>query len=754
VVALLFHVLLSLAVVQAPPGRVVGTVTDAESGTPLPGATIALSDLSQGTTADARGRYVLTDVPPGPQHIVVRFLGYAPRVLHALVPREGELAINVALRATPLRLQTIEVRPSIAIRGLEQESVAYPDRSLSMAAVRTDPVLAEPDALEALGGGEVVVSPESPTGLHIRGGASDQTGFVLDGVPVLSPYHAAGLFGAWNPDALTGVTLSTSGPSSVGWPAALGGTVAAETREPGPRVDVQGALSTSQARATVAGPVGKTGVGFLLSLRSGFPSGIGGDPDPSLLRGETADRLATVQLPALGGELRLLGYDNDNEVSTAAVANTEDNGGALVRNRFAWHGRSLGSDWQRGTDRARLRVTLWHAGADADVDWLARSGTLAMASARQDLGALVSLERRARVLRTLLGLRIERSRATYATMPSDAASSTYALRSEATVASAFVRGTLSLGRRLELDLGATATAAGGVAPRLDPGVQVRWLATHGLTLFGGYDRRRQLSQSLRNPESIVANVFPAGLPIGSSAASVPDARSELGVIGAELRPSPGIRLAGQAYLRRSQGLLLTAPAAADPFASDSFTIGTGRASGVAFEVSMASARYALTGSYAYQQISLNDGVSAYVPEYGVRHLVDGGVVVFPSPTLALRLGGSLGAGRHATTIPGSIEWESCNLLDKGCELAGSPHYDGTRLGATSLPAYFRVDLGVRKHWHLTLAGRDAVVGLYGTVTNVFGRTNILTYTDPSSGSSTPVEMRPLSPLVIGLDWRF
>jgi hypothetical protein len=297
-------------------------------------------------------------------------------------------------------------------------------------------------------------------------------------------------------------------------------------------------------------------------------------------------------------------------------------------------------------------------------------------------------------------------------------------------------------------------AAGGSAPRLDPGLQLRWLATHGLTLFGGYDRRHQLSQSLRNPESIVANVFPAGLPIGSSAASVPDARSELGVIGAELRPSPGIRLAGQAYLRRSQGLLLTAPAAADPFAADSFTIGTGRASGVVLEVSMASARYALTGSYAYQHVSLNDGVSAYVPEYGARHLVDGGVVVFPSPTLALRLGGTLGAGRHATTVPGSIEWESCNLLDKGCELAGSPHYDGARLGAASLPAYFRIDLGVRKHWHLTLGGRDAVVGLYGTLTNIFGRTNILTYAEPSSGGSTPVEMRPLSPLVVGLDWRF
>ena len=752
--ALLFHVLLGLAVVQAPPGRVVGTVTDGETGAPLPGASVALSDLSRTTTADPRGRYLLVDVPPGPQHIVVRFLGYAPRILHALVPREGELAINVALRATPLRLQTIEVRPGLAVRGLEQESAAYPDRSLTMTAVRGNPVLAEPDALEALGGGEVVLSPESPTGLHVRGSAADQTGFVLDGVPVLSPYHAAGLFGAWNPDALTGVTLAASGPSAIGSPASLAGTVAAETRGPGSRLDVQGALSTSQARATVAGPLGATGAGFLLSIRSGFPSGVGGNPDPSRLRGETADRLATLDVPALGGRLRLLGYDNDNEVSAAALANTEERGGGLLRNQFAWHGRSIGGDWRSGPGRASVRVTAWHAASDADADWLAGAGPLAMASVRRDLGAMVSLERRASAVRTVLGVRFERSRATYLTVPAGASSPGFALESDATVASAFARVTQDLGRRVELDVAATA-AAGGGAPRLDPGGRVRWRATDALTLFAGYDRRHQLTQSLRNPESIVANVFPADLPIGANATGIPIARSEVGMIGAELRPSPGIRLAGQAYVRRSRHLLLAAPAAADPFATDSFTIGSGQASGLVFEVSMASARYALTGSYAYQHVRLSDGVTSYVPEYGAAHLIDGGVVVFPSPTLAVRVGGALEAGRRATTAPGAIEWESCNLLDKGCELAGSPHYDGTGLGGTRIPSYFRLDLGVRKHWHLAVGGRDAVVGLYGTLTNLFGRTNILTYAgDPLAGPPTAVEMRPLAPLVVGLDWRF
>ena len=66
----------------------------------------------------------------------------------------------------------------------------------------------------------------------------------------------------------------------------------------------------------------------------------------------------------------------------------------------------------------------------------------------------------------------------------------------------------------------------------------------------------------------------------------------------------------------------------------------------------------------------------------------------------------------------------------------------------------RVDLSVRQHWHLEVAGRDASVSLFATVTNLFGRRNVLTYIlDPATGAAAPVDMRPFAPLVLGLDWR-
>jgi hypothetical protein len=131
------------------------------------------------------------------------------------------------------------------------------------------------------------------------------------------------------------------------------------------------------------------------------------------------------------------------------------------------------------------------------------------------------------------------------------------------------------------------------------------------------------------------------------------------------------------------------------------------------------------------------------------------VVVFPTPSASIRLGAAAALQRRTTTLSGDLDWEACNLRDQGCELGGSPYYSGEPLGGTRLPPYLRVDLSVRKDWHLQVGGRRALIALFGTVTNVFNRKNVLTYArDPATGGLLEIEMRPLSPLVVGLDWQF
>ncbi|HEU5040449.1 MAG TPA: hypothetical protein VFT84_06500, partial [Gemmatimonadales bacterium] len=309
-----------------------------------------------------------------------------------------------------------------------------------------------------------------------------------------------------------------------------------------------------------------------------------------------------------------------------------------------------------------------------------------------------------------------------------------------------------LGSGVALDLGASAGGGAGDVYLL-PRVRLAWRPAERWTVSAGWARFRQTEQSLRNPESLLGQIVPADLFIGSAASGVPEARADQLVGAADFQATSGLRVSAQVYERYSRGLLLVAPGAGDPFATAGFSSGSGTARGLALTASVRGARIGATASYGLQQVRLRDGDSSYVPTHATTHLLDAGVIAFPTPTLSIRLGAVAAAGRRTSATVGGLEWEACNLLDRGCELSGSPVTTG-RPGGRRLPGYLRLDLGVRQHWHLRLGGRDASVAVFGTVTNVLGRRNILTYTaDPVTGAASPVDMRPRAPLVVGLDWR-
>lgn len=748
-------ILFTVQAVQGPEAAISGLVWDEETGQPLVGATVVLPDLGRGAVTDASGRYLFHEVPAGPQPLVVRFIGYTPRTLQALVPRDGELEINLSLRADPIRLPTIEVWPPMVLRDLDDTARAeFPDRGSSVAAAWNHPLLAEPDAFQSLGGGDVVLDPESPSGVHVRGGGSDQVAYLLDGVPILSPYHAAGVFSAWNPDALSRLDLSSSAPPP-GYPDALSGVVAGVTRAPGERLRVQGSVSTTQTRLTMDGPVGVGRAGYLVSVRAGFPGVIVPRKEATYLRSETSDWLATVQAPALGGTVRLLGYDSGNEISaTAVVGPAGGSGRDSRRNTFGWHSRSFGAAWRRTFSTRTITVRGWRSAGTAASTWGVPTAGVDLAAERHDVGMLAALEQGSARASTVVGIRVERSRTSYRVQPDSSTGAAFRLGASVPAVTGFAQHTRRIARPVELTLAASATATSG-GLYFGPRTQLRWKPSEQLTFSGGYTRLHQFAQSLRNPESIVGSVFPVDLFLGAGAGGVPVATSDQGVIGADYRPGAGIRLGLQAYARRFEGLVLVAPREGGPFATSGFATGAGTARGVSLKAALTNTHFGILADYGFQRLRLADGPSTYVPGPGAQHVFQGGIIVFPAAGSSIRLGAVAQLGRRATLVSGEFEWEACNLSDRGCEFAGSPRQGGGPLGTASLPPYLRVDLGVRKQWHVAVGGRDGVIALFGSVANLLGRKNVLTYVqDPSTGRLTGIEMRPRAPLVVGLDWQF
>lgn len=750
--ASLLAVTLALLALQEPGAIVSGQVRDAGSGAPLAGATVVLADLGLATTTDDAGRYLFRGVPAGPQHLAVRLVGHAPRTLHALVPATGRLTLDITLRARAITLATVEVRSPLRIPGLEPGQVrGFPDRELSAAAIRQHPQLAEPDAFQALSGAEVVIRPEAPGGVHIRGGATDHTGFLLDGVPVLSPYHAAGVFSAWNPEALATVGLAAAEPP-LDAPGALAGVVAGGTRVPADRLGMQGSFSTTQLRLALDGPL-IGGAGFLLALRRGFPGILAPEDEPSYVQGETGDLLGKVEFGAAGGRARVLGYLAGNDLDAAAVT-AEVPVDEVPRHRFDWRSASAGISWRRAFGTAAARFLVWHARSDADADWAAEPAAVLQAE-RRDLGGVAVLELSpAGPTRGEAGLRLERIETDYASRTDTVGATTFRLDAVTPVVTGFAQVTRLLGNRGEVSLGAAlATGDGELHPAGRAGV--RWHFSGTLQASASYARTHQFAQSLRHAESVVGTLFPADLFVGAAAPGVPLAQGHQLVAALEYRPQAAVRAGFQAWARDFDGLVLVAPGGGGPFALGEFATGRGQSWGTALDFAVATSRVGLLASWAMQQVEFKWADADYTPEQGTRHLLEAGATWHPTATTSLRLGAAAAFGRRATTATGSFEWESCNLLDEGCEFGGSPGYDGSGLGGTALPGYVRADLGARQHWHMRLGGRDVQVTLFATATNLLGHTNVLTYVrDPDTDRVSPVELRPLAPLVVGLDWRF
>jgi len=357
-----------LLLIQAiASGSVTGTLRDATTNEPLGGAQVVVVDLHRITVTGADGRYRLDRVPAGTHRLLARRIGYAPRTLEALVPPDGLIEITVVLRAEPIILGAID-------GAYHADESSSPDPHVDSAALRRHPLLAEPDAFQALSGGVVAVQPEAPAGLHVRGGAADQVTYLLDGFPVFSPYHSGESFSAWNPDALAEIELS---PASETWDA-LSGVVSAESRTPGRQHHALAGFSTTQMRLTLDGPVGSGGAGYLWSQRSGFPGFPVPQHESTYLRGEVGDQLGKFEAPLAGGRLRLLGYGSTNELDTDGPA------GTAIRNTFDWQSTTFGGEWSKALPSATLRARAWVAGGAANAAWHYDSASTILASRRRD----------------------------------------------------------------------------------------------------------------------------------------------------------------------------------------------------------------------------------------------------------------------------------------------------------------------------------------------------------------------------------
>ncbi len=186
-------------------GRLAGAVTDANTGESLPGVNILILGTSQGAATDLDGRYAIDGLRDGEYTVQASYVGFETKQYTGIAVRNGQtttLDIDIAEAVLQTGGEVIIVgeRPLVDV---EQSSSSHviDRRDIEAAPVR------EVQAIVASQAGVI----QDPTGLYIRGGRAEETGFIVDGVSAKDPLSGTGFGLDLGANAFREVEVTTGG---------------------------------------------------------------------------------------------------------------------------------------------------------------------------------------------------------------------------------------------------------------------------------------------------------------------------------------------------------------------------------------------------------------------------------------------------------------------------------------------------------------------------------------------------------------
>ena len=206
-----------------------GTVIDADTKAPLPGATVIIlgSDPFKGTTSNINGAFTLNQVPVGRVSLGITFIGFESKTVPNLVVHSGRPTIlTVELTEAVLEMDEAVVLAyqsngiptnEMAIAGSRSVSVEEMTR---MAASFNDPAVITANFAgvrnSGTGGNDIIIRGNSPKYMQWR----------LEGVPITNPNHFADQSGAvGSTSTLNTNLLATSDFYTGAFPAEFGNTI-------------------------------------------------------------------------------------------------------------------------------------------------------------------------------------------------------------------------------------------------------------------------------------------------------------------------------------------------------------------------------------------------------------------------------------------------------------------------------------------------------------------------------------------------
>ncbi|MCF8327172.1 MAG: TonB-dependent receptor [Bacteroidales bacterium] len=202
-----------------------GTVKDADTETPLPGATIMLLDVEpqKGTTTNNNGRFQLNDVTVGRHDIRITYVGYKPKTFRNISVSSGkELVLDVDLQEKVSEIDEVVVsayrkdRPNNEMASVSARSFTIEETD------RYAGSWGDPSRMAQNYAG-VVSAGDQRNDIIIRGNSPSRLLWRLEGVNIPNPNHFGALGATGGPvSILNNNVLSNSDFFTGAFPAEYG----------------------------------------------------------------------------------------------------------------------------------------------------------------------------------------------------------------------------------------------------------------------------------------------------------------------------------------------------------------------------------------------------------------------------------------------------------------------------------------------------------------------------------------------------
>lgn len=259
---------------QSFNGSVSGNVKDGESQETIVGAIVTLEGTSLGAVTDLDGNFLIKNIPPASYNITIKFTGYQSQTLYNVVVNNGNvLVFSIELLTESEGLKGIEIVANTYGKKIE---TPLSIQSLTAEEIKNNPggnydISRAVQALPGIGGGTSAARND----LIIRGGASNENVFYLDGVEIPQINHFAtqgatgGAQGILNVSFIEDVSVATSSFAAK-YDNVLSGVLQFKQRD-GNSEKMQGSarISSTEIALTTDGPLGNNTT-LLASMRRSY----------------------------------------------------------------------------------------------------------------------------------------------------------------------------------------------------------------------------------------------------------------------------------------------------------------------------------------------------------------------------------------------------------------------------------------------------------------------------------------------------